>query len=61
MLEVNGGTFKSDRLRRLISVKSNTEEHNGILSKDGLLPDLEDAISEFEMLITWKKVAGSDD
>lgn len=47
-------SFKSERLRRLITVKYGSDS-------DGLLPYLDEAINEFEMLIVWKKVSGSDD
>lgn len=50
--------FKSERLRRLISFKGTGEDEN---DPTGLLPYLDDAISEFEMLIVWKKVAGCED
>ena len=53
--------FKSERLRRLIQVKKQDEEDDIEGSMDGLLPYLDDAISEFEMLIVWKKVAGCED
>lgn len=43
--------FKSNRLRALVRYKE----------EGGLMPFLEDAISQFEALVIWKKAAGSDD
>ena len=59
--------FKSQRLRRLLTTKKHEEEasagegEGNEESNDGLMPYLDDAISEFEMLIVWKKVAGCED
>ena len=42
-------------------MKKNEEDETTENAVDGLLPFLDDAIAEFEMLIVWKKVAGCED
>jgi len=45
--------FKSDRLKALVQIK-------GQDSQEGIFPDIDKAISEFEALIKWKQVAQYD-
>jgi len=47
------GEFRSKRLRDLMTLNSAEEP--------GLFPDLREAIEEFEFMIVWKKVQGSED
>ena len=44
-------SFKSERLTKLCRS----------IEEGGLLPYLEEAISEFEYLVVWKKAAGGDE
>ncbi|TNV85716.1 hypothetical protein FGO68_gene17605 [Halteria grandinella] len=56
---VEKGQCKSQRFQRLLTVKEDNELDDD--PSQGLLPFLDQAIEEFELLIVWKRVGGCDD
>jgi len=46
---MNNTTPKSERLKRLLTIKTNDDS-------EGLIPFFDNAIIEFEALVVWRKI-----